>query len=231
MTGTIINIITVLIGSSLGLLLRTRMNESYKTIILQGIGILTLVIGLQMAFKTENILLVLASLLLGAITGQWIRIDLQLEKLAEYLKKKFSSQNERYFSEGFITASIIFCVGPMTILGAINDGLSGDYELLAIKSVLDGFTSIALTASFGIGVMLSVITILVIQGGISFSAFFVENILTESIINEMTAVGGLIIIGIGLVILKISEIKVANFLPGLIYAPVIFLILNYLNLI
>ena len=220
MTGTIINIFTVFIGSMVGLLIRSKIPETYKTILLLAIGLLSLVIGIQMAFKTEEILLMMSALLFGAISGQFMDINKKIELFADILKKKFTSQNDKYFSEGFITASIIFCVGPMTILGALNDGLKGDYDLLAIKSILDGFTSIALSATFGIGVMFSIITILIIQGGISLFATFADSFLSELMIAEMTAVGGVMIIAIGIVILDIKKIKVANFLPALIYSPI-----------
>jgi len=219
MTGTILNIITVLIGSFVGLFLRTKMPEQYKSILLQVIGMLTLVIGMQMALKTDEILVVMMALICGALLGQFLRIDNKIENMADTLKNRLAKKNDLYFSEGFITASIIFCVGPMTILGSISDGLHGDYELLAIKSVLDGFTSVALSATFGIGVIFSVFTILLIQGGISITASFSDQFLSESMITEMTATGGIIILGIGLVILKIKEIKVSNLLPALILAP------------
>jgi uncharacterized membrane protein YqgA involved in biofilm formation len=228
MTGTIINIITVLIGSTIGLLIRTKIPENYKLILLQAIGLLTLVIGLQMAFKTQQILIMMSALLVGAISGQFLDINGKIESFADQLKKKFAAKNDKYFSEGFITASIIFCVGPMTILGALNDGLEGDYELLAIKAILDGFTSIALSATFGIGVLFSILTIFIIQGGISFLAIYLEPFLTQIMIAEMTAVGGIMIVAIGIVILDIKKIKVANFLPALIFSPLFVFIKNLL---
>jgi uncharacterized protein len=220
MTGTILNIFTVLIGSIIGLLIRSKIPENYKLILLQAIGLLTLVIGLQMAFKTQEILIMMSALLIGAISGQFLDINQKIEIIAEKLKNKFASQNDQYFSEGFITASIIFCVGPMTILGALNDGLKGDYELLAIKSVLDGFTSIVLSATFGIGVIFSIFTIAIIQGGIALFASYADSFLSDVMISEMTAVGGIMIVAIGIVILDLKKIKVANFMPALIYAPI-----------
>lgn len=219
MTGTIINIITVIIGSLIGLALRSKLPEQYKTILLQVIGLLTIIIGIQMALKTEYILIMMGALILGAITGEILKIDTKIENIASEVKKRFARENDKYFSEGFITASIIFCVGPMTILGSINDGLKGDFNLLAIKSVLDGFTSIALSASFGLGVLFSVFTILIIQGGISLSASFVDNFLNDIMITEMTAVGGILILAIGFIILNIKNIKVSNLLPALIFSP------------
>ena len=225
--GTLINIITVLIGTTIGLILRNKLGDTYKAIILQGIGILTILIGIQMALKTDNILLVLASVLIGGITGQFLLLDEKIDRFADSIRDKFSKKNDKYFSEGFITASIIFCVGPMTVLGSINDGLRGDIDLLAIKSVLDGFTSLALTTSFGIGVIFSVFTILIVQGGLTFLAVFIDQFLNQAMINEMTAVGGVLIIGIGLIILDIKKVKVATFLPSLIYAPLFTALYQY----
>jgi uncharacterized membrane protein YqgA involved in biofilm formation len=228
-SGTLLNVITVLIGTAMGLFFRHRLNEAFKSIILQGVGILTLVIGLQMALKTESILIVLTSVLLGGLTGQLLKLDAKLDLIAGRLKHRFARKNDMFFSEGFITASIIFCVGPMTILGSINDGLRGDIDLLALKSVLDGFTAIALSASFGIGVLFSVLTIIIIQGGITVSAALIDRLLNNFMINEMTAVGGVLIIGIGLIILDIKKITVTNFLPALVYAPLIAAVYVLLN--
>jgi uncharacterized membrane protein YqgA involved in biofilm formation len=230
-TGTLINIMTVLIGSSLGLLLRSRLNERYKVVILQGVGILTMVIGMQMALKTDNILILLISMILGGLSGQLLKLEDRLDLFADQVKKKFAKKDDAFFSEGFITASIIFCVGPMTILGSFNDGLRGDINLLAIKSVLDGFTALALTTTFGIGVIFSVFTIIVVQGGLTFSALLLDQFLNEMMINEMTAVGGVIIIGIGFILLEIKKIKVATFLPALIFAPIIVIIYQKLSIL
>jgi uncharacterized membrane protein YqgA involved in biofilm formation len=223
-TGTIINVITVLIGSGLGLLLRNRLSDAYKSLILQGVGILTLVIGMQMALKTENILILLISVILGGITGQLLRFEEKIDSFADSVKNKFARKDDAFFSEGFITASIIFCVGPMTILGSINDGLHGDINLLAIKSVLDGFTALALSTTFGIGVIFSIFTIIIIQGGITFSALLIEQFFNNMMINEMTAVGGVLIIGIGFVLLDVKKIKVATFLPALLFAPILVIV-------
>jgi len=219
--GTIINVITVIIGSGLGLLLRNRLSDVYKSIILQGVGILTIVIGMQMALKTNNILILLISVIVGGIFGQMLRIEEKIDNLADRIKNRFARKDDVFFSEGFITASIIFCVGPMTILGSINDGLHGDINLLAIKSVLDGFTALALTTTFGIGVIFSVFTIIVIQGSITFSALLIERFFNDLMINEMTAVGGVLIVGIGFILLEIKKIRVATFLPALAIAPLL----------
>ena len=230
-TGTIINVITVIIGSGLGLLLRNRLSDVYKSIILQGVGILTLVIGMQMALKTENILLLLISVILGGISGQLLKLEEQIDSFADQVKNKFARKDDAFFSEGFITASIIFCVGPMTILGSINDGLRGDINLLAIKSVLDGFTALALTTTFGIGVIFSVFTIIIIQGGITFSAVLIDQFFNEMMINEMTAAGGVLIVGIGFILLDIKRVKVATFLPALFFAPILVVVYQKISVI
>jgi uncharacterized membrane protein YqgA involved in biofilm formation len=230
-TGTIINVITVIIGSGIGLLLRNRLSDVYKSIILQGVGILTLVIGMQMALKTENILLLLISVILGGISGQLLKLEEHIDSFADQVKNKFARKDDAFFSEGFITASIIFCIGPMTIIGSINDGLRGDINLLGIKSVLDGFTALALTTTFGIGVIFSVFTIIIIQGGITFSAVLIDQFFNEMMINEMTAVGGVLIVGIGFILLDIKRVKVATFLPALVFAPILVVVYQKISVI
>ncbi|MGD9898428.1 MAG: DUF554 domain-containing protein [Calditrichaceae bacterium] len=221
--GTVINVITVLIGSAIGYFLRSKFSDSLRQQMLYGIGLVTILLGIQMGLKTENILIPLGGLLLGGIFGHFIKVDKGLENFAAVLKNRFADKidGNGNFMEGFITASLIFCVGPMTILGSINDGLNGDYQLLAIKSVLDGFTSVALTASLGIGVGFSIITIIIVQGGFTLSAYYLSSFFSEEIINETTAVGGLIIIGLGILILDIKKINIANFLPAIFITPLI----------
>jgi uncharacterized membrane protein YqgA involved in biofilm formation len=225
--GTLLNVITVALGCILGLLLRKRFSDSLKLLMLQGIGLITVLIGIQMGLKTSNILIPLGGLILGGIAGYLMRVDYGLNRIANKVSKRFNKDNQAStFTEGLITASLIFCVGPMTILGSINDGLYGDYQLLAIKSVLDGFTAIALTASLGIGVAFSIITIIIIQGGLTLLSYYLSGIFTDAVITETTAVGGIIIIGLGLMILDIKKIEVANFLPAIILTPVIVYIIT-----
>ncbi len=219
--GTVINVITVVLGSALGLLIRSRISEELKKHILNGIGLVTILIGVQLGLKSENILIPLGGLLIGGIIGYLIKIEKALENAADSLKKRFSGKNSIGFSEGFITASLIFCVGPLTVLGSINDGISGDYQLLAIKSVLDGFTSIALAAAFGVGVLFSIIPIIVIQGGFTLFASYLSPFFSNEVINETTAVGGIIIIGLGITILELRKISNANFLPAIFITPLI----------
>jgi uncharacterized membrane protein YqgA involved in biofilm formation len=194
---------------------------------------MTLVVGVQLALQTQNILIVMGSVLLGALLGEWWRIDQALEHLSDRLKarvaSRLSSKSLTHFSEGFITASLVFCVGPMTILGAIQDGLRGDYSLLAIKSLLDAFSALAFASSLGIGVLFSVLTILVYQGGLSLMAGLAERVLSAAMIQEMTAAGGVLILAIGFLLLDVKRIRVANLLPALLVAPLIVKVLETLH--
>jgi uncharacterized membrane protein YqgA involved in biofilm formation len=227
--GTMINIAAVFLGSMLGLLIRTRISEGLKNHILNAIGLVTILIGVQMGLRTENILLPLGGLLLGAIIGHLLKIETGIDRIAEALKNRFAGENNQGFAEGFVTASLIFCVGPLTVLGSISDGISGDYQLLAVKSMLDGFTSLALTAAFGIGVMFSIASIAVIQGGLTLFAFYLSSFFSENVINETTAVGGIIIIGLGLTILGIKKIANANFLPAIFVTPLLVKVIIYIK--
>lgn len=229
--GTLINSLAVIAGSLLGLMLQTRFSEDLKNIVLQGIGLITILLGMQMGLKTENILIPLGAILTGGALGHFLGLSEKLDSLGNSLEKRFSKKGEQSrFAEGFITASLLFCVGPMTILGSISDGLQGDYHLLSIKSVLDGFSSMALAASLGVGVLFSVVSIIVIQGGLTVSAFLVKDFFSAEVITETTAVGGIIIMGLGLVILNIKKLQVADFLPALFIAPVIVKLVEYFTL-
>ena len=223
--GTVINVLTVLTGCSIGIIMRKKIPDPLKNLMLQGVGLVTILLGIQMGLKTENILIPLAGLIIGGIIGYVLMIDRKLNEFAGYISRKFTTNNQSdSFIQGFITSSLIFCVGPMTILGSINDGIYGDYHLLAVKSMLDGFTAIALTATFGLGVFFSIGTIIIVQGGITVFALYLGRFLTDQVISETTAVGGIMIIGIGLLILKICRIEISNFLPALIITPLIVLL-------
>lgn len=227
--GTLINILTVLIGGSLGALIGENFNQKIRVTLLYAIGIFTLSIGFSYSFKTKNILIPLFAVLLGGLIGEIIDIEQQLEKLAEKVKKRIGSADTR-FSEGFIAASLLFCVGPMSILGPITDGLSGDYSILALKAVLDGFAGMALAASLGWGVVFSIITIFFYQGSLTFIGYLLGNIFTKPMINEMTAAGGILIVGIGLMLLEIKRIRLANLLPAIVIAPLLVYLLELLRI-
>jgi len=229
MTGTILNTISVLIGGTLGILFGARLPERLKQTIVSGMGLFTAAIGIQMFLKTENPLIVLGALLIGTLLGEWWGIEDGLQNLGAWLEKRFSksdADNNR-FIRGFLTASLLFCVGPMTILGSIQDGLTGDYSLLAVKSVLDGFASLAFASTLGMGVLFSTLIILVYQGGISLLAAQLNAIVTPAMMNELTAAGGVILIGLAISsLLEIKQIRTGNFLPALAIAPLIVWILS-----
>jgi len=233
MTGTILNTISVLIGGTLGILFGARLPERLKQTIVSGMGLFTAAIGIQMFLKTENPLIVLGALLIGALLGEWWGIEDGLQNLGAWLEKRFSKNDadSNRFIRGFLTASLLFCVGPMTILGSIQDGLTGDYSLLAVKSVLDGFASLAFASTLGVGVLFSTLIILVYQGGISLLAAQLNAIVTPAMMNELTAAGGVILIGLAISsLLEIKQIRTGNFLPALAIAPLIVWILSILGI-
>ena len=233
MTGTLLNIATVLIGGSIGLLFGARIPERFKSTVIAGLGLFTAAMGLQMFLKTTNPLIVLGALLIGALLGEWGRIEDGLHNLGAILERRFArddpaeADGSARFIRGFLTASLLFCVGPMTILGSIQDGLTGDYNLLAVKSVLDGFAALAFASTLGMGVLFSIIVILVFQGGISLLAVQLSAIVTDPMLAEMTATGGVILFALALSsLLEIKKIRVGNFLPALFVAPLIVWILS-----
>jgi uncharacterized protein len=232
MTGTLLNIATVLIGGVIGLLFGARIPEQLKSTVISGMGLFVAAMGIQMFLNTENPLIVLGALLIGTLLGEWWRIEEGLQNLGKFLEQRLSKEGEdssNRFVRGFLTASLLFCVGPMTILGSIQDGLTGDYNLLAVKSVLDGFASLAFASTLGIGVMFSTIIILVYQGGLSLLAAQLDAIVTPSMMNELTATGGVILLGLAISsLLEIKKIRVGNMLPGLAIAPLIVWILSLL---
>lgn len=234
MTGTLINIVAVLVGGGLGTLLGSRLPARVRETVMHGIGLVTLMVGVHLTLKTQNTLIVLGSILVGAILGEWWRIDVGLEaisaRLRERVSRRLSAKSLQHFSEGFVTASLVFCVGPMTVLGSIQDGLTGDFTLLAIKSLLDGFTALAFASTLGAGVIFSALTILVYQGGLSLLAGLAQNALTAPMIAEMTATGGVLILAIGLLLLELKRIRVANLLPALLIAPLMVAALQALGI-
>jgi hypothetical protein len=238
--GTFINIAAVLIGGTLGLVFGSRLSLRIRQTIIAGLGLFTAAIGIQMFLKTQNPIIVLVSLLFGGVVGELAKIEDLLSNVGDYFERKYyghkqdddpnnpESNQSSSFVKGFLTASLVFCVGPMTILGSLQDGLTGDYSLLAIKSVLDGFAALAFASTLGVGVLFSVVVILVYQGGITLLAEQAQAVFNEAMIAEMTAVGGIILIGIAVSsLLEMKKIRVGNFLPALFIAPLIVLILAY----
>jgi len=223
MKGTLVNTATVIIGSLLGILIGARFSEKLRSMVMHALGLITLLIGFKLAFKTENILLVIGSLALGGIVGEIIRIEEGLERLGEFIKGKIKTESGS-FVLAFVTSSLVFCVGPMTIVGAIEDGISGNASILYAKSILDGFASIAFASSLGIGVLFSALTVLIYQGLLTLLGAQLSFLLRPEILDEMSATGGLMIVGIGFFLLGIKRIKVANFLPALVFAVILALI-------
>ncbi|GER87937.1 hypothetical protein KDW_20990 [Dictyobacter vulcani] len=236
MTGTLINFATVMVGGVLGLLIGERLPERIKTIVIAAIGLITVVMGISSGISTKNALIPLLALVIGSVIGELINIDKGINWLGDWLKKRFSrADSPQNFTTAFVIASLQFCVGPLTILGSINDGLTGDYRLLAIKAVLDGFSAIIFASSFGVGTLFAGATILLVQGSISLLAGLVKPLLVsdphlsmaqQPRVVELAAVGGVILVGLALNILDIKRIKVANMLPALFVAPLIVALLN-----
>lgn len=233
MTGTLINVAAVLLGSTIGLTFGARIPDRVRSTIIAGLGLFTAAVGIQMFLSTQNPIIVLGALILGGLLGEWWKIETRLSKLGGYLEDKFARPSQEvglntknpsssHFIRGFLTSSLLFCIGPMTILGSIQDGLTGDYQLLAIKSVLDGFASLAFSSTLGIGVIFSSLVVFTFQGGISLMAYQAQAIISEPMMNEMTAVGGILLIGLAISsLLELKPIRVGNFLPALLTAPLL----------
>ena len=240
-TGTLLNTVTVIVGGMLGVLLGNRLPEKTRQTVLSGLGLITIVLGITMATQTKNILIPLFSVLIGGIIGEGLRIEDALARLGRWFEARLAGRlgegaaGSATIAQGFVTASLVFCVGPLTILGSIQDGLMADYTLLAIKSTLDGFAAMALAASLGAGVILSAATVLGFQGAISLLAILFGAALggvtreTPWVI-EMTATGGIVILSIGFILLDIKRIRTANLLPAIFIAPAIVLILARLGI-
>jgi len=220
MIGTIVNIIAVIIGSSIGLIIHKKLPDRLVNITFQVLGLFTIVLGVKMALESQNLLILIFSLLLGSLLGSGLKLNDGLEKQTEKLNKRFGGKNQS-FNKGLITAFLLFCVGSMTILGAIEEGMNDNPELLLIKSLMDGFSSIALTVAFGIGVMFSVIPLLLFQGGLTLLAMWLGSFFPEIYITEITAVGGTILLGLGLNLLEITKIKLIDLLPAILVSPIL----------
>jgi uncharacterized protein len=223
LTGTFINVGTVLAGTLIGTLVGRRLPEGLQQRVMAGLGLVTLVIGVDaaLAWNDTNPLYVLGGVLLGGLVGEAIGIERWLERLGDRIQRALAGEGHSTISEGFVTASLLFCVGPLTVLGSIEDGLTDQYTQLATKSVLDGFAAIALAAGLGWGVGLAAITVLVVQGGLTLGAGAFDDVLTGETLDALTSAGGILIIGISLKLLEVKDVKVGNFLPALVLTPVI----------
>lgn len=228
LTGTLLNVAAVLIGTTIGLLLGARMPRRMQETLTDGLGLFTLAIGFALALRllldrsvpAGTDLAVLGALLAGAVVGELLRLSDRLDALGDWFQRRLARGEERSrISEAFVTASLVFCVGPLTILGSIQNGLTGDIQLLAVKSLLDGVASIAFAAALGVGVYLSALTVLIVQGGIALAAWLLGSGLDPAAIDAASAVGGILLLGVGLRLLDIKRVRVVNFLPALLFAP------------
>ncbi len=224
MTGTLINTAAVLVGGLAGTLLGSGLSERIRETVITGMSLVVVALGVKMALETSNILIVLGSITLGGITGEILHLQKKLDSLGNFLEMKISKYpflSRGKFSQGFVTASLLFCVGPMTILGSIQDGLSGDSSLLMVKSVLDGFAALAFASVLGMGVTFSAIVVLIVQGSLTLGSSLFSEIMTEGMVSELTATGGVIMLGIAVHMLELKKIRLANYLPALLFAPLI----------
>lgn len=229
MLGTIVNAAAIILGGALGLLFGHSMPEKMNSTIIQGLGLAVLLVGIDMALQTNNSLVVIGSLVIGGAIGECIDIEKKLKSLGTWMEKKFTSGEDGRFTRAFISASLIYCIGAMSITGSIESGIKGNHSILMVKSLLDGTTAIVFATSMGAGVLASAIPVLLYQGAITLAASLLQNVLTQPIITEMSATGGLLIVGIGLNILQIKEINVGNLLPGIFVAIPLSLLFAALN--
>ena len=236
MLGVIVNVITVIIGSTIGLLFKKGIPEKVSNAAMIGLGACTLYIGISGSLCGENVLILIASVVLGAIVGTLMDIDGAITRLAEKVESKFKKQDSNVsVAQGIITATLLFCVGSMTVTGSIQAGLTGDNSLLITKATLDLVSSMMLASSLGIGVLLSSVAVFAIQGSLVLLAGLISPLMSTGAINEMTCAGSILIIMIGTNLMGITKIKVADYLPAIIFAPIIYnlipLILKLWNLI
>lgn len=232
MWGTLLNAVTVLVGSTLGLMIGGRLPARIQESVITGLGLVTAYVGVSNAGETGNVIIPLIALVTGVIAGELLALDARLEGFAAWVHARFERQNgadtapdglavrRARFIQGFVTASLVFCVGPLTILGSLQNGLTGDIQLLAIKSLLDGVASIAFAAALGPGVALAALTVLVVQGAIAAAASLLAGVLDEVTILAITSAGGVMLLGVALRLLDLKPVRAASFLPALVLAPI-----------
>ena len=221
MLGVLVNMLTVLVGGTIGTLFKKGIPEKITNALMVGIGLCVIYIGISGAFEGKNTLVLILSIVFGAIAGTVIDIDALINRFAKWVETKFNKKDSKKVSiaEGLVTATLLFCVGSMTVVGSLNAGLKGDNEMLLTKAALDAVTSVVLASTLGVGVILSAGSVLVIQGGLVLLSGLLNGILSEAAINEMTCAGSVIIIAIGLNLTGISKFKVANYIPAIFFAP------------
>jgi len=230
MFGVIVNVITVIIGSSVGLMFKKGIPQKVSQAAMTGLGACTLYIGISGSLCGENPLILIASMVLGAISGTLLDIDGAINKFAAKVESKFKKDgSDISIAEGIISATLLFCVGSMTVTGSIQAGLTGDNSILITKAMLDLVSSMMLASSLGVGVLLSAVTVFIIQGGLVLLAHMLAPLLSTGAINEMTCVGSLLIVMIGTNLMGMTKLKVADFLPAIVFAPIIYNIVNMIS--
>lgn len=241
LTGTLLNTLTVVVGSLIGIFIGHRLSENMQKTVLHGLGLVTLVVAMSNALTTQNILVPLFAVAVGAILGEWLQLEERLEGLGKWLEARFGRRlgeggdaGEGRIVRAFVTASLVFCVGPLTIIGSIQDGLVNNYDFLLLKATLDGFASIAFAASLGAGVLLSAFTVFFFQGGLALAAMAFSGALggvtaDNPAVVEMTATGGVVLLSIALILLDIKRLRAANFLPAIFLAPLLVVLLQRLG--
>ncbi len=224
MLGTIVNTVAIIAGSLIGLFFKGSIPEKYSKTIMHAIGLAVILIGLKTALKTDDILIIIISLAIGSVIGELLRIEDRLERLGKWLGHLVSGDNEG-IAKGFVTASLIYCVGAMAIVGSLESGLSGNHQTLFAKSLLDGIGSILFASTLGIGVLFSAVSVFLYQGAITLAASTLKPFLIPGVVVQMSAVGGLLILAIGINLLEIKKLKIGNMLPA-IFIPLIYQILK-----
>ena len=223
MIGTVVNSVAIILGSLFGIIIKQGIKDQYKKTVMDGVGLSVIIIGITGGIKSENIILVIISIVLGSIIGEAIGIEGKLDNLGEKLENLLGKEDSN-ISKGFVTASLVFCVGAMAIVGSLESGLMNNHNTLFAKSILDGISSIIFASTLSIGVAFSAISVLIYQGGITLLAIYLKDFLTPELILEMSAVGGILIMAIGINILEIKKIKVGNMLPS-IFIPLLYFLL------
>ncbi len=230
MLSTIVNVIAIIAGSLLGIIIKRGIKEEYKNTIMDGIGLAVVIIGIMGAIESKNIMLVIASIVVGSIIGEMLKIETRLDNLGMSLQNRFGGKDSN-FAKGFVTASLVYCVGAMAIVGSLEAGIQGNHETIFAKSILDGISAIIFSSTLGIGVAFSSIPVLVYQGSITLLANLVKDLLTPEVINEMSAVGSILIMAIGINILGIKKLKVGNMLPAIFIPIFYYIIVNMVKFI
>ncbi len=223
MTGTFVNVGAILLGTLVGTLIGHRLPAGVQERVMAGLGLVTTLLGvdLALAWRDTNALYVMGGLLVGAVAGELLQVERRLDDLGDRLQRRFSRTDGSTISEAFVTSSLLYCIGPLAVVGAIQDGLTGDWSALATKSLLDGFASVAFAAALGWGVALSAVAVLVVQGTFSLGAGLFDDVLRGEVLAALISTGGLLLIGIGMKLLALRDLKVGNFLPALVFAPLI----------